>query len=80
MSTLPQPPDETPDLAHLYEVACDLGDAISRLTARQATLLRMLGANPGASYTDPATAKIQARRRRIKASGLWPVPATGSAS
>jgi len=57
------------------------GELLRRLTAAEARVeglyrtLLALGELPGggpaaAAYTDPATARVQARKRRIEASGL----------
>ena len=80
MGTLPQRAEPAAKLAVTVarhdEMLLDQGHELALLIAEYARFSRFLAAaeamaaNPGASYTDPKVAKIQARRQRIAASGL----------
>lgn len=56
-----------PEVAQLRDRVCDLGDEVTGLVQ---TVGRLQGPGPTASFTNPAAARAQARRRRIEASGF----------
>lgn len=56
-----------PEVAQLRERVCDLGDEMTSLVR---TVGKLQAPAPAASFTDPAAARAQARRRRIEASGF----------
>ena len=72
MSTLPDPPDETPDLPHVYALVCDQGDELAdvvRDVGAFKAFFRLLNSQ-GARCPGPMPPRAPVRRCRLRERGL----------